>query len=437
MNSQIWACEAQSIQDYFELMTSIDDDKVQSLNFSSITDNRPSILRVENDTAYVKIHGQLSRSGPSPLAQIFGIKGTSYGSIVDALRTASDDLSVETIVLEMDTPGGEVAGVDQVYTAVKNAAETKRVIAVNQGMIASAGYWIAAGCDKIYGMSPTVETGSIGVVIVQIDTSKRDEKAGIKRVTILSPDAPNKNPDANTEKGFKTLQERAAAIERVFIQRVAKGRRLPVETVKQDFGRGGVLIAQDPDDKKPDAISVGMIDGLIQRAEIGETMEIMSDMIKSTSLDNPAPKGADEQPMQEERMETLAQMVAENPHLKSELERLKLEEFTRGVESVKAQVKEYATYLGPESTYPDEIKKLAAKAMTGEIAQDVFRGMVAAIDILNAKKTQNEAIEESNAQEATPAQQPVPLSDDGIVRTYEDFRAAVRAQRIFRGEEVE
>jgi hypothetical protein len=101
------------------------------------------------------------------------------------------------------------------------------------------------------------------------DYTQYDAEKGIKDIGIVSKNAPLKNPDTATAEGFKAYQERLDAIERVFIGRVSEGRGVSVETVEKDFGRGAVLVAQDPDPEQTSALSVGMIDKVIGAISAG------------------------------------------------------------------------------------------------------------------------------------------------------------------------
>jgi ATP-dependent protease ClpP protease subunit len=267
---QIWACEENYLLDYLQRVYCADNPieldaalkKHLELSCECDVACEGSILSISGSEARIQIRGFLSEQGPPLIAKLFGIEGTSYNDINSALTEAQLNSDVKTIVLEMNTPGGEVSGTDGVWSKVKELAEEKTVIAENHGMIASAGYWIASAADKIVAKSPAVETGSIGVVATQINTDKAHEAAGVRVVTVVSQNAPNKWPDGTTDEGLAVLQSRVDAIERVFISRIAEGRGLPQEKIKKEFGRGALMIADDPDAEKKSALAVGMIDGV-------------------------------------------------------------------------------------------------------------------------------------------------------------------------------
>jgi len=130
-------------------------------------------------------------------------------------------------------------------------------------MIASAGYYLATAANEIVAMSPLAATGSIGVIMAGLDFSDARARNGIKQIKIVSKNAPNKQADPTTPHGNSVLQDEVDAMERVFIQKITEGRSTTEADVIENFGKGGLLIAQDPDSDKPDALKVGMIDKVV------------------------------------------------------------------------------------------------------------------------------------------------------------------------------
>lgn len=100
------------------------------------------------------------------------------------MSIALKDDQVHGIVLIMDTPGGTVDGTPEFGMAVKNA--TKPIGVFGDGMVASAGLWIASQADLIVGNknNPT-EFGSIGVLMVNEDWSNVIESGRAPKMTII------------------------------------------------------------------------------------------------------------------------------------------------------------------------------------------------------------------------------------------------------------
>lgn len=221
-------------------------------------ENMGSLFEIKDGIARIPIIGQLSEN-PSISASLFGKEQTTYGSIIDNIKKAENDPDVKKIIFEIDSPGGTVSGSDQTAMAI---AEIKKPTEGHiHNMMASAAMWLGAQMDTLIAMTPTAEAGSIGVAAEIIDTSEKDKSNGIKRHTIVSSGADNKRPDANTKDGREKIRARINEIHNIFVTRVAEGRGVSEETVREDFGKGGVLIASK-------ALDVGMIDGIMDGGKL-------------------------------------------------------------------------------------------------------------------------------------------------------------------------
>lgn len=233
------------------------------------------VARTESGEAVITISGPLSPAGPSPIARFFGYKGTGYIDIISAAKSLENDPGVTKVRIAMDTIGGSVSGMDQARQAIESLASKKTVVVENHGGIHSAGVYLATakGVTEIVAMSPIVEMGSIGIARVGFDTSEALARNGVKRIKIISSNAPNKQSDPTTVKGIQVHQDDVDAVERVFIAKVAEGRGTTESDVIENFGKGGTLIAQDPDPDKPDALKVGMIDRVITGALVVQSGE--------------------------------------------------------------------------------------------------------------------------------------------------------------------
>jgi signal peptide peptidase SppA len=166
-------------------------------------DPAPPISITVERIAVVSVIGTLvSRSGYLDAAS--GLQ--SYGEISDALASAMDDPTVCGVILDVDSPGGEVGGlfdlVEQIQAA--RSASTKPFWAVANESALSAAYAIASTADRLY-VTRTGEVGSIGVVAVHVDESGADTKAGLAWTFVFAGD---RKVDANAH---EPLSERARA----------------------------------------------------------------------------------------------------------------------------------------------------------------------------------------------------------------------------------
>ena len=136
-----------------------------------------SLLRVENGVGVVAIEGPILRK-PDLFARAF-MGATDSDEIGDAIREASERDDIKAVFLDVDSPGGTVAGTPELAAAVASLNERKPVYAFSSGLMASAAYWIASQARAIYA-TPSAQIGSIGVVQAFLDQSAALESAGLK-----------------------------------------------------------------------------------------------------------------------------------------------------------------------------------------------------------------------------------------------------------------
>jgi ClpP class serine protease len=109
--------------------------------------------------------------------------GTAYPDIQDAVERASSDPSVTEIIMLVDSPGGDVAGLPETASIIAQAGQVKPVTAMVTGMAASPAYWLASQANTIV-LTPSGEVGSVGVLTIHADITKMLDRAGIKLTTI-------------------------------------------------------------------------------------------------------------------------------------------------------------------------------------------------------------------------------------------------------------
>ena len=198
----------------------------------SLAQVRQSPWQQQGSTAIIPVTDTLFRHS-NLLTMIQGT--SSYDSLHEAVIAARDDASIHTIVLDIDSPGGEVNGCAALANTIYNIRGAKPIMAFASGDCASAAYWLASACDRII-VSPTSSVGSIGVVAAYHAATDSDH------MTIVSSQSPYKRPDPTTDDGRERLQASIDAIAQVFIDAVAQYRNVDTSTVINDFGGGDVLI---------------------------------------------------------------------------------------------------------------------------------------------------------------------------------------------------
>jgi len=203
--------------------------------------------------AIIPIHGMIERRA-SFMLDILG--GTSIEDIRASLRAAVASPQVTAIILDVDSPGGGVAGVTELAAEIRAARAQKRVVSVVDTTAASAGYWLASQADHIL-VTPSGQVGSIGIYAIHLDISRALDAQGVTP-TIIS--AGERKTDGNefeplSDEARAEMQRRADSFYAQFIGDVAKGRGIPAATVRSDYGNGGVLLARE-------ALAAKMVDGI-------------------------------------------------------------------------------------------------------------------------------------------------------------------------------
>ncbi|MBL3582615.1 S49 family peptidase [Oleidesulfovibrio alaskensis] len=170
---------------------------------------------LHDGVAVINVHGILTARG----ASFRGYRFTT--GMQDELRPAIDaaiaDSAVHALLLDVNSPGGTVAGTKELadHIASLRAVTDKPLAAYANGLMASAAYWLAAATGRV--LAPATATvGSIGVVAVYRDSSRYNEKAGVQYNYLTSgqfkaagnPDTPLSDRDRAYLQGLLNTQYR-------------------------------------------------------------------------------------------------------------------------------------------------------------------------------------------------------------------------------------
>lgn len=177
-------------------------------------------------------------------------------TVADAIEAAADDPDIDAIIFRIDSPGGSVLAADIIWRALEVAKQSEKpLIASFSNVAASGGYYVAAGADTILA-SPGSVTGSIGVFAlrpvfkglldkldINVETLTRGAHADLLLTSQpLSPET------------AAIIDREIEAIYQLFLERVADGRGLDLQTVDR-IAQGRVWTGEQ-------ALERGLIDGL-------------------------------------------------------------------------------------------------------------------------------------------------------------------------------
>lgn len=209
--------------------------------------------------AVIPLMGTIFHRHAESMAESSG--GTSTTEFLNSFRQAVADPNVGTILIDTDSPGGTVAGVQELADEIFEAREQKRIVALCDSLMCSAAYWIASQAHEIVSI-PSGMTGSIGVFSAHQDLSKRAELLGVK-VTLISAGKykTEGNPfEPLSDEAREQIQGRVDDAYSLFTKAVARGRGVSVTDVKNGYGQGRALMAKD-------AKAAGLIDRISTRDE--------------------------------------------------------------------------------------------------------------------------------------------------------------------------
>lgn len=192
--------------------------------------------------------------------------GSSTQQISAALSEAMADDKVSQILMEFDSPGGSVYGVAELGDEILQARKAKPVVGIANSLSASAGYWLMSQCSECY-VTRGGEVGSIGVWMAHEDWSKALEEAGIKTTLISSGKFKTEGNyyEPLGEDALAFMQSRVDDYYRAFTQAVAKGRGVPIESVRSGMGEGRCLGADA-------ALAEKMVDGVMTLPDLVNKM---------------------------------------------------------------------------------------------------------------------------------------------------------------------
>ncbi|MEE9356247.1 MAG: S49 family peptidase [Methylococcaceae bacterium] len=187
---------------------------------------------------------------------------------------------VHTILLDIDSPGGNAFGVEQFANLIFNSRNGKVILAVTSGMMASAAMWIGAAAHKTYITGEVTVTGSIGTVTTHTDISEMNKMIGINQEEIVAGEF-KRIPSALApldDKGRKVLQDQVNQVNAAFVGDIAKFKSVQPSAVKK-MAEGKTFIGSQ-------AIKIGLIDGLSTMGQLFENIGNGVDMIKAVYNNN-------------------------------------------------------------------------------------------------------------------------------------------------------
>lgn len=370
----------------------------------------------------------LSLSGVmAPKANLFSSisGGISTQKATIQLESAMLDPRVRAIILQLDTPGGNVIGTPEFGQAIYQMAKTKPIVAFSDGCMCSAGYWAGSAANAIYISSAIVEVGSIGVVHTRSydPTSTRvEEKITAGRYKKLSSPT-----EPYSQESRAVIQDDVNYVYSLFVDTVAKFRGVDSELVLQNMADGRVFRGQK-------AIDAGLVDAM-------STLDDLIDLLSANpedfnfknrrkavfALDKPTdvpPKKPTPPPKKEPAMSNQNQSAAltrasfeqENAPLFAQI---RAEFVSLGASQERDRIK---AVMAVGDGLPGHEKLLTALAYDGKTS-----AAEAAVAVLSAEKELRAAALKGHKDDAPPAANPSQAPTDPGEKTKEQKVIAAQA----------
>jgi capsid assembly protease len=221
----------------------------------------PQIKRVNSASnppggiAVLPIHGVISN-------RAYWWAGAPLEMLSQALEDFVNSSSVQTIVLDVDSPGGTVPGVIEFADQIREARKKKKIIAVANTDAASAAYWLASAADELV-VAPSGSVGSIGVFMVHHDYSEALKSDGVATTIIKAGrfKAEGNPYQPLTNEAQQAFQSDIDSYYAKFLQAVALGRGVNASKVQNGFGEGRMVQAEK-------AVAAGMADRVATLSEV-------------------------------------------------------------------------------------------------------------------------------------------------------------------------
>ena len=212
------------------------------------TQGKPSTTLV----GVVPIHGVIA-----PRSSLMASSGgTSADAISADFRAMLADDDIAGIVFDVDSPGGVVAGIEELATEIREARGAKPMVAIANHEANSAAYYIASQADEVVA-TPSGQVGSIGVFTAHDDLTEAMAQKGIKRNVISAGKykAEGVLGTGLTDEALAYTQGQIDDLYGMFVNAVAKARGIKAADVRNGYGEGRVVLAKR-------ALDLGMIDGI-------------------------------------------------------------------------------------------------------------------------------------------------------------------------------
>lgn len=297
--SQQWAIHPEVLENWCQILDAklsgldIPQDLAASGSRRNSGDGEEPFTR-DGNIAIVPVVGTLVKTN-----SFFSCDAT-YAQMRAAVAAAVKAKGIDAIVLDGDTPGGTVAGVQEASDFLAKANRQKPIYGWVDDLAASAGYWLLSQ-TRMIGAHAAADIGSIGVLTVHYDRSGRDAKNGVQRTVLAVGDL----KAAGSDTGPLSGEDRSYIMDR--LEQTYSLFRAAVVRGRPQLDDQSILDMQSRVYKAAQARDSGLIDHVMGRDEY-------IDLIKRQT------RGAVRVPIKGVKAMNVADFRAEHPELAAQIE---------------------------------------------------------------------------------------------------------------------
>jgi len=209
------------------------------------------------NAAKVTVSGPIQRTR-SRSSSLSGGTACIADEIVEQIEAADDDAAVEALLIELNTPGGEVLPSDDIRRAAVDFEGP--TIAYATDTCASGGYWIASGCDELWARDASL-VGSIGVVGSRPNAAGLADKLGLSYEQFTAGEFKDAGvPLREIEESEREyLQGIIDDYYDQFVETVSEGRNMDPQAIRDTEAR--IYLGSD-------ALELGLVDELGTQSDV-------------------------------------------------------------------------------------------------------------------------------------------------------------------------
>lgn len=278
MNNKILAIEPTALENIIKEKTAVlQNTALLNVLFSQA---KPKAAAVQNGVAVINIESPIYRKSS------WWLGGITHKEIKAEIQKALDNEEVKAIFYNIYSPGGSVAGTQELAAFIKEASSKKPSCAFVDGMCCSAAYWLASATGKIYA-AESAELGSIGVVLMHRDYSKVYEKWGVQYtyITAGSKKSVGASEIPLSEEDKEYLQNQVNGIYDVFLENISQNMGLDLNK-KTEWADGRVFLGKD-------AVNLGLVSKIVKTKE--EAMTLLLEETKENIMSIPNTQANDQE----------------------------------------------------------------------------------------------------------------------------------------------